>query len=92
VEYVGNNHFLDADFTMPERKRLNRGTVPRSSDSASQEPTPRLSDVVCGVIYINVTYFQQNKLLLICHIRRAKYFVPKAVTEFKNNIRLTRRM
>ena len=33
---------LEIDFTRPERKRLNRGAVPCSSDSASQYPTPQL--------------------------------------------------
>jgi len=44
VKYVCKNHFLQSDFTTPERKRLNRGAVPCSSDSALQEPTPQLPD------------------------------------------------
>jgi len=44
VKYVCRNHFLETDFTAPERKRLKRGAVPCSSDSASQEPTPQLPD------------------------------------------------
>ena len=41
---ICKNHFLETDFTTPERKRLNRGAVPCSSHSASQYPTPQLPD------------------------------------------------
>ena len=41
-KYVCKNHFLERDFT--QKKRLNRGAVPCSSDSASQDPTPQLPD------------------------------------------------
>ena len=43
-KYICKHHFLETDFTTPERKRLNRGAVPCSSDSASQDPTPQLPD------------------------------------------------
>jgi len=44
VKFVCRNHFLETDFTTPEKTRLNRGAVPCSSDSSSQEPTPQLPD------------------------------------------------
>jgi len=44
VKYVCKNHFLETDFTTTERKRLNRGAVPCSADSASQDPTPQFPD------------------------------------------------
>jgi len=44
VKYICKNNFLEIDFTTPERKRLNIGAVPCSSDSALQEPTPQLPD------------------------------------------------
>jgi len=43
-KYVCRNHFLETDFTTPERNRLNRGAVPCSSGSASQDPAPQLPD------------------------------------------------
>jgi hypothetical protein len=44
VKYVYKNYFLETDFTTPERKRLNSGVVPCSSDSVLQEPTPQFPD------------------------------------------------
>jgi len=41
---VYKNHLLQTDFTTPERKQLNRGAVPCSSDSTSQDPTQQLPD------------------------------------------------
>jgi hypothetical protein len=43
-KYLCKYHFLKTDFTTPEKKRLNRGAVPCSSNSASQDPTPQLPD------------------------------------------------
>ena len=43
-KYVCKNHFLERDLTTLEKKRLNRGAVPCSSDSASQDPTTQLPD------------------------------------------------
>jgi len=43
-KYVCKNHFLEQDCATPEKKRLNRGAVPCSSDSASQDPTLQLPD------------------------------------------------
>jgi hypothetical protein len=44
MKYVCRNHLLNTDFTIPERKQLNRAAVSYSSDSASQAPTPQLPD------------------------------------------------
>jgi hypothetical protein len=44
VKFVCRNHFLETDFSTPEKTRLNRGAVPCSSDLSSQEPTPQLPD------------------------------------------------
>jgi len=41
-KYICKNHFLETDFTTPEKKWLNREAVPCSSDSASQDPTLQL--------------------------------------------------
>jgi len=43
-KYICKNHFLETDFTTAEKKGLNRGAVPCSSDLASQDPTPQLPD------------------------------------------------
>ena len=38
--------------------------------------------------FINETDFKHNKLLSICHSRKAKYFFSMEVREFKNSIGL----
>jgi len=43
-KYLCKGQFLKTDYTTPETKRLNRGAVPCSADSASQDPTPQLPD------------------------------------------------
>ena len=42
--YMYKNHFLQTDFTTPERKQLNRAAVPCSLESTSQDPKPQLPD------------------------------------------------
>jgi hypothetical protein len=44
VKCVCKNRFLESEFTTPERKHLNRGAVPCTSDSASWDPTPQVPD------------------------------------------------
>jgi hypothetical protein len=49
-------------------------------------------DVVCVGSFINVTDFQQNTLSSKYHIMRAKYFVSMQGREFKNSIRLYKKI
>jgi len=62
VKYVCKNHFLETDFTTPERNRLNRGAVPCSSDSASQEPTPQLPDSALRFEFSTLTFISPEEL------------------------------
>jgi hypothetical protein len=41
---------------------------------------------------MNAKECQQNKFSSKCHFRRANYFVSMQVREFKNSIRLIRKM
>ena len=55
-------------------------------------PSESKTLMLCVWSFINARDFQQNKLSLICHCRRAKYFVSMQVREFKNIIRLIRKL
>jgi len=44
MKYICKNQLLHTDFTIPERKRLNRVAVSCNTDSASQDPTPQLPE------------------------------------------------
>ena len=69
-KYICKHHFLETDFTTPERKRLNRGAVPCSSDSATVVTsfvgvTTRAREITGTSAIIIIGSFGQN-MWLVC--------------------------